>query len=481
MGINLGNKQKNKKRSLAVQTASTEPVSGPIKWAKLVTAAIVIGCALFLLMPAQPNKQAVDDLSEKKTIRQSTVDLENAASQAAPKTLVTLPKDKREIDTEAEQGKLLAKVEKTVVEFPQDSDAFHIAAITYNELVQTDKAAEFFEKSIAINHRDPKVLVGYAELLLQTGKHQQAIDLLSDPASKEVANAEPMSSLGNAYLQLGELEKALEVLEPASKTFPNDGTILLRLAQTQLQLRQFDEAEKNARKAISLGRADNATFTTLSSALIRLGRRDEALAVRAQETNSNQQETPKEKLYQQSFQQFASHTYLMLASVYLKHSQSSAAQQLLLYSLELEPTAVASLIALADLFYKKGQAENAIAVYSRLLDVQPENIFNYNNLASLALSVGNVPLAEDSLRRAAKADESGNANVRLADFLIRLGKFSEAASEAEIGVRRLGSADAYLVWASALKADGKAAEALNAVLKGRDAVPDDARLKNFQL
>ena len=133
------------------------------------------------------------------------------------------------------------------------------------------------------------------------------------------------------------------------------------------------------------------------------------------------------------------------------------------------------------MLYKQQRAEQAILVYQRLVEVQPENLFNYNNLASLAVSIGNVPLAEGSLRRAAKADPTGNATLRLADFLLRIGNSAEATTQAEAAVKLLGNADAYIVWISALKADGKTAAALSALLKARETLPGDDRLKNIQL
>ena len=426
-------------------------------------------------------RQAEDQLNATNVNEQPGKPLGNSGPQATSLSAFTLPRNAVEIDTKTEQEKLLAKVEQALRDFPQDAAAYHIAAITYKELLQTDKAATLFERSLALNSRDPQVLVGYSDLLLQVGKHEQAVNILSEPAASPMATAEICSSLGNAYLQLGELEKALEVLGPASKKFPTDSMILLRLAQTQLQLDQFDEAVESANRVIASGREDNTALTTLSSALMQLGRREEALKVRAQASASTQKDLPKEKLYQQTFQRFASHTYMMLANVYSTRAQLSDAQQLLMTSIELEPNAAASLVAFADLLYKQKRVEDAIQVYNRLLEVQPENIFNYNNLASLAVSVGNVPLAEDTLRRAAKADASGNSNLRLADFLIRIGKYADAASEAEMGVQRLGSADAYIVWATALKAAGRTAEAMNAVIKGRLAIPGDERLKDFNL
>ena len=395
-------------------------------------------------------------------------------------TAFALPSKPRSIDTKTEQDRLLAKVEKLVVDYPHSADAMHIAAITYSELLQTDKAATFFKNSLALDNRSPQVLVDYARLLLQTGQQQAAVDLL-EPAAISIGSAAIIDTLGNAYMQIGELEKAAETLDSGAKRLPNDSALRLRLAQVQLQLQQFEGAEKNARAAIDLGRADNAAFTALASALIRLGRREEALEIRGKTVSVKPQAEANDEQYKQSFQQFAAHTYGLVAGVYQANRQPAATEELLLESLALDPTAANNLLALGDMLYKQQRAEQAIQVYQRLVEVQPENLFNYNNLASLAVSIGNVPLAEDSLRRAAKADPTGNATLRLADFLLRLGNSAEASRQAEAAVALLGNADAYIIWISALMADGKTAAALSALLKARETLPGDDRLKNIQL
>ena len=145
------------------------------------------------------------------------------ASMVKP-AVITIPIQPRTIDTKTEQDQLLAKVEKVVIDFPQSADAMHVAAITYSELLQTEKAAIFFAKSLALNNRSSQVVVDYSRLLLQTGKQQAAVDLL-EPIAGSFSHAAIIDTLGNAYMQLGELEKAAETLDAGAKFLPNDSAI----------------------------------------------------------------------------------------------------------------------------------------------------------------------------------------------------------------------------------------------------------------
>ncbi len=150
-------------------------------------------------------------------------------------------------------------------------------------------------------------------------------------------------------------------------------------------------------------------------------------------------------------------------------------------SLALEPDSARSLAALGDIWQKSGRTRDALSVYQRLLEVQPDNLTNYSNCASLAVAVGDVGLAEATLHSAAQRDGSGFANLRFAQFLLALGKHDEAAAQAELAVERSEDIDAYLVWIAALQSQGKSAYALNALLRARQRAPNDPRLANIRL
>ncbi len=172
---------------------------------------------------------------------------------------------------------------------------------------------------------------------------------------------------------------------------------------------------------LHLGRTDNAVYAVLSSALIRLGQRDEGLKVRAMakdgESASRKRKTAS----------------IATRSKSLLRTRPATCQRLSLESSTGVGRAVAARCPLRSILIplprcsqwltcstQQRRPAEAIPVYERLIKLQPENLYNYNNLASLAVSVGNVPLAESALRQASKVDPTGNATLRLADFLLRL-------------------------------------------------------------
>ena len=248
-----------------------------------------------------------------------------------------------------------------------------------------------------------------------------------------------------------------------------------------MQLEQFQQAELNARKAIELGQDDRAAYLALSTALIRLGNRDEALKIREQMPAIEQQTLPDDKKYQESFRKFASHNYALLGLAYISHDRLSQSEDLLLKSLTLEPTSLKGLTTLGDLFHRSGRLGDALRVYQRLIEVQPDNVMNYRNCASLAISMGELPLAEKVLRQAAEIDSSGYADLYLAKYLLSFGNFADASLHAKAAVDQSGDIDAYVTWIMALQAEGKTAFAVNALYKARELAPNDPRLANIKL
>jgi tetratricopeptide (TPR) repeat protein len=391
---------------------------------------------------------------------------------------ITLPKEHPVIDTAAEQQRLLETVESAVRQYPDDAATLHIAGLVYAELLQAEKAVEYFERSLDVQDRNPDVVVAYTNVLVQLGRHEPAIETLENAVARGVSSAPLLAALGDAYTQQGEIEKAVETLMRAAVRYANEPLIRLRLAQAELQMGRFESAEENARAAIELGLRDRAAYLALSTSLLRQGKRDEALEVRKQEPPVESQETVDDDKYRESFREFASHHYGLLANVERGHDEQQRAEKLLLDSLKLNPAAIPSLLSLGDLYQKEERIEDAVYVYQRLLEVEPGSPMNYTNLASLAVRKGDLTLAEQTLRRAVEVDASGNAHLFLAQFLLGTGNAAEAIPLAEAGAKRLETTDAYIIWITALQAAGQEVAALRVLSEAQSKNPTDPRWRS---
>ena len=129
----------------------------------------------------------------------------------------------------------VGSVDEAIAKFPQDAEVFHIAALAYAELLQTERALELFERSIELDGRNPAVLVSYADVLLQVGRQTAAVAILEKSVKQGVETAPLLTALGEAYSQLGEVELSAETLRRAVVRFPNHGPVLMGLAQAEVQ------------------------------------------------------------------------------------------------------------------------------------------------------------------------------------------------------------------------------------------------------
>lgn len=441
--------------------------------------ALILLLLVVLLPPPPPATEPRTDASFS-VAASAEADAEPDAAPPAPShASIVLPTTPVEIDTAAEQKQLLDQVERAAERYPDDASVFRIGGLAYKELLQTDRAGELFRRSLELDDQNAEVLGAYAGLLRQLGKHEEAVSVLSRAVERGVATAPLLTALGEAYSETGDLEAAAKWLEKAVAAAPEAPAAHLALAQALVQLQRFADAEKEARLALRSEPNNRAATMALSTALIRQDKKEEALKLRAQMPKIDAQVMPNDQQYQASFRTFAASTYFLLAGVYASHDAAGEAEQLARHSLELDPKSIGSAVLLGELLRRQGRLQDSLVVYQRLTELQPENLVNFHNLASLAVSLGDLALAEQTLRRAAQVDPSGNGELQLARLLLGLGNAPEAAQRAQKAADQLASVDAYLVLIAAHQANGDKAEALKAYMKAKRSFPSDPRLAAF--
>ena len=471
---------KNKARQSVLKNGESKSNYGKLAVVSVFCASMLLLCYYLLPLPERSLP------SENPTEPSTNVTSAEAKSQSdfpAEVARFTLPKNSVYTNSVEEKKRLLSDVEQAVETYPVDASILHIAGLTYAELQQTEKAIEFLKKAAEVDRKNPQVVVALAEILMQVGKQEDAATVLERSVNQGVATENLLSTLGEAYSQLGRVEDAIKTLERAVETTPSQSEqskASLRLAQALTQHGRFEEAEVHARRSVTQRPSDAAAYVALSNALMRQNKREEALEIRAQMPKPVPNLTTDDQKYELSFRGFASHHYALLGSVYAAHGSLSIANKYFVRSLELTPDSAATASLLADLLRRQGRTQDAIATYKRLVVIQPDNLMNYHNLASLAVSVNDLTSAENALRMAINADSSGQADLQLARFLLGTGNVGNVVSHAQIAVDRLGTIDSYLVLIDALRAIGDTGSAFKAYLKAKEIAPNDPRLASFK-
>lgn len=441
----------------------------------------VVVVVLLWLLSTPKNDLEFDDLATSATTGtgdgagKPSVDPGQSA-EPAPFVLATTPIS---FDTATEQKQLLDVVEKMADNQPNNETAMHIAAITYAELLQTDKALDYFGRALKINPNNTEVLVGQAKVLLQLGKHEETVALL-EPHDRPDAPAVLLFQLATAHSELGHVEQAGKLFQRIVTLEPKNASYRLKLATALSQQEDFVGAEREARQAMTLDPTNRAAYVALATALARQSKRDEANEIRAAMPKIAEQQMPDDLKYQTSFRSFASNTYGMIASIHTRLSDYAQAERMLRHALELDPAMSKNEILLVDVFRKSGRPRDAMTILQHLLVVQPDNLVNAHNLASLAVQENNIALAEQALTHLADHDTTGEGHAVLAQFLLGAGKSRQALEHAKIAAERKPTVDSYLVLISAYRAMGDKENALQIIKKAKLIAPNDPRLANEQ-
>jgi tetratricopeptide (TPR) repeat protein len=143
-------------------------------------------------------------------------------------------------DNYAEAIKLL---EKAAIEEPQNAEVPYLTGRAYMDLNNYRKAAAFLEKAVAmdstkINWIYECGLIYYA--IPDYRKSLEFIKLAGDKGYKRTSDY--LENLGNAYINVGENDKGIEVLNEVLKKKPEDPELLYQIAQANFKSGKYQQA-----------------------------------------------------------------------------------------------------------------------------------------------------------------------------------------------------------------------------------------------
>jgi len=378
---------------------------------------------------------------------------------------------------EVEQERLLDKIEAAIAAYPMDPSVIRVAGLAYAELSRFEQAAEVLSKGVQFDPKDEQFLLLLANVYMQSGKHELAVETLSSGIGRGTASATLHFAMGDVLSQLGRTEEAIVSLKKALEKDSKNTRTLRCLAQAYVEVDRFADAEQAAREAVNEGSTEFAAYAILATALARQGKRDEAQQVRDSTPRTTIPTDP--AALEKTFRSLASERYTMLASVHVAHKSMDMAESHLVQALKLDPTSATSASLLADLCHRQGRGGDCLAVYNRLVEIQPDNMVNYWNLSSLAVASKQPDLAEKTLAKAAQLDSSGTSDLQLAKLLLSLGRADRAVFSARRATDKLGTVDAYLVLINALQMNGDMDSARKEYMKAKKLAPNDPRLSGM--
>lgn len=308
----------------------------------------------------------------------------------------------------------VATVLKTEME--SDPAALHVAAMIYAELKQTQLAEELWRQCLDKSAMEMGPVVGLAGLLVDQGKTEEGIAILERAKGSDKTTADFFQKLSDAHTKLGNLEAAEEAAKLGVRKYPNVAALWFELGVIETQLRKNGQAESSLRRAFDLGDRSLGTINALVTILNRVGKTEEAqeLAKAVQPASEVSPEKTKDEAANTgagsdaTFSESYAAILRNLAVPLLRNASSVAAanqkleyaEKWLLQAMAEEPNNGEIYMDLSSILRADRKWGDAVVLHQKLLDLQPTNILNYMNLASVATQAQQPGLAEQVLTTA---------------------------------------------------------------------------------
>lgn len=298
------------------------------------------------------------------------------------------------------------------------------------------KAAELYEKALELNGPDLPTMMQLVQIYDSMNKFDKSIGILLDMLKVDPANQTIKETLSDLYLQTGKNKEALGILSELMRSHGEDFNLKARAATVYLRMKDFVKADSLI----------NIIFTSDSS------RTQAKFAIAQFYLDEMQHDSEVVPFAEQIFTRLVTmypgdaRSYLLAGLGASYAGKDSVAEVLLNRSISIDSTSQNSWQAIAVLYYQKNDFDKMAKAMSRAVNIFPQD-FRINLFYGLALNrAGRNSEAVKPLEKAMSLKPSDM------DALSTLALVYEALSRYD---------DAYRVYETALKIDGKNSLILN--------------------
>ncbi len=280
---------------------------------------------------------------------------------------------------------------KKVVEAADSEPAgYHVAAMIYSELKQTKNAENAWVRCLELKPKEPGPYLGLATLWMEQGEDDKAIELFHKMPNANAAGASYWKNYAEALSRVGKVDEAVSIATEGLRNHPEDWSLWTQLGQAQMQQQKWGAAESSLRKATDLGELSPAAINGLATVLVRQGKDEEAKTLREKLTSQNAPANAS-GTFQETYSKALAETAIALlrnaAAVAENQKHPEWAREWLVEAIRLNPLDGNAYMDLSGVLRRENRWNDALVVHERLLEIQPKNVLNYMNLASVASSL----------------------------------------------------------------------------------------------
>lgn len=380
----------------------------------------------------------------------------------------------------------LELAERLMRDFPNSINPIMLMGNLWERHGDANKALEYFNKVLEQDPERPDVYKSIGWFYMNKEQYEQAIEywqkaLKIDPNITGVHHDIALALMGqNKQSQaIGELEKDIQISPRSSSSY-------FLLGQLYLQQNQYEKAKKNYEKAIEIKPNYPNTYYGLFTLSARLKQQEKAqeymavfkkLKAEEMEVLKGENEAVDDLI---DMQKGAAETYLLAGQMYQTGGNFEKAEELYKKATTLNPENIQCLEKLASLYITRNRITDAIPLYRRISEIDPNDPICHLNIGILSMRIKQLGNAEKAFQKAIEvAPKSSGGYRELAQLYLRAGTgYPEARALAEKAVALEPTALNYFVLSWARDMNGDSENALKAIEKAIQLEPTNMKYRN---
>ncbi len=304
----------------------------------------------------------------------------------------------------------IRSAEELLQTYPDATDAIGVAARLRSRLGDTDVAASLWQRCVELDPRSAEAYFHRGQIAEDNGDAVQAADMFGQAAALAPEDPTVGAKHADALMKCGRVDEAIAVLERQIRGRAVLDKALLTLGLAYLQTNQFEKAKRTFEDLIRADPTEARAYYGLARSLTRLGQME--AAERSLEKFRNLGSVDHEELARanRDFEDVAMVRGLLVdtlaacGQVYQRRGSAAKAEECWQKTASLDPENLPSRYGLLRLYEVAGRDRDALRICEHLCRVQSENPDHWLFAGLLYYRLGRTDTARSALQRATQLE-----------------------------------------------------------------------------
>jgi tetratricopeptide (TPR) repeat protein len=296
--------------------------------------------------------------------------------------------------------------EQLMREFPNSEVPLVLMGNVRRKHGNSTEAVKCWEKALAQNPERPDAYNGMGWIAVEKGEYDKAIAFWRKALEINPKMPGVHNSIAQALMALGKYNEIIEEAQEELKISPQSGLSYFLLGQGHLKQKEYDKAKKYYETAIELQPNNMNAYYGLFTACSRLKLQDKAREYMAtfKELKAKDRKVlmDRNKAFDDlvTIRKGLAETYSGAEQLYWKKGNLQKAEKLLERAVTLDPKNTEYLMKLASSFQRRNRLPDALQMYEKIREMEPDNAINHTNIGILSVQLRQFANAEKAFRTA---------------------------------------------------------------------------------